>query len=101
DKDPDSVLNFYRELCRLRNLCPELEKGRAVAIDMGENAIAAWKVTDFDKSVLVIHNLSGSSISLELKTGKMIGRWNTSGSGKPFISGHILSLPPYSGCMIR
>lgn len=101
DKDPDSVLNFYRELGRLRNLCPELEKGRAEAIDMGDNAIAAWKVTDFDKSVLVIHNLLGSSISLDMKTGQLIGGWNTAGSDKPFLSGFSLSLPPYSGCIIR
>lgn len=101
EEDPDSVLNFYRHLGRLRNLCPELENGFAEAVDTGEISIAAWKVTDFDKSVLVFHNLSGDSISLEQKTGQLLGGWDPAGRGIPSQSGDVLSLPPYSGCIIR
>lgn len=100
EEDPNSLLNFYRDLLSLRQSCPELQNGRAEAVDMGQDAIAAWKITDFDKSVLVLHNLSGDSISLELQTPRMVGAWDT-GSGKPMLSDQSLVLPPYTGCIIR
>lgn len=100
EEDPNSLLNFYRDLLSLRQSCPELQNGRAEAVDMGQDAIAAWKVIDFDKSVLVLHNLSGDSLTIKLQSPELVGAWDT-GLGKPMLSDQGLVLPPYAGCIIR
>ncbi len=58
DGNPDSLLNWYREVIALRSLAPELTNGRMTAIDVGNKAVGCWRVDDGDSSVIVIVNTS-------------------------------------------
>ncbi len=100
EQDAASVLRFYQHLGTLRALCPELERGRVEAVDLGHNSLAAWRVTMDDTSVLVIHHLGKEPLSIPLPQGAMIGSWDT-GLGLPEAAGDQLILAPQSGCIFR
>ncbi|EQD55718.1 hypothetical protein B2A_05561, partial [mine drainage metagenome] len=57
--DPHSLLNRYRELIHWRMDIAPLRDGVAGVYATGNPALAAWRLTDREGSVLVLHNLSG------------------------------------------
>ena len=56
--NPDSLLNWYRDVIALRSLAPELTNGTMTAVDAGHKAIGCWRVDDGGESVIVIVNTS-------------------------------------------
>ena len=72
DSDPDSLLNWYRQLIALRNLAPELTRGEMTALDGGNDAICAYTVTDAGSTVAIISNVSQKdtlTVSLDVLRG--------------------------------
>jgi len=63
DKDPDSILNFYREMVTFRkeNLC--LVYGDYECLDELHPQIFAYKRSDENSEFLVVHNMSEIDIS--------------------------------------
>lgn len=100
ERDPASLLNFYRELLKIRAEHPELKDGLIEAVDLANQALAAWRCAGEKESLLVIHNLSEKQAVIRAPRGGISGAWST-GSGSPAMTGESLVLPPFSGCIIR
>jgi glycosidase len=62
DADPDSLLNHYRRLVRLRQAEPALAVGDVRSIETGRNDVIAWERTAGQQRVTVIANLSRDEI---------------------------------------
>jgi glycosidase len=62
DADPDSLLNHYRRLIRLRQSEPALSRGDARNLDTGRRDVVAWERFEGDRRVTVIANLSAEEI---------------------------------------
>lgn len=100
DSDPDSLLNWYRQLIALRNLAPELTRGEMTALDGGNDAICAYTVTDAGSTVAIISNVSQKdtlTVSLDVLRGaELLGCIG----GAAFADG-TANLPPLSGIIVR
>ncbi|MCX5997994.1 MAG: alpha-glucosidase [Chloroflexi bacterium] len=83
DKDPSSVLNFYRKLTALRRAQPALQKGGFEWIELDKDLIA-YRRTWQGSEVTVILNFSGSSrvhkIAAGLPLKVLLGTHRDSGS---------------------
>jgi alpha-amylase len=62
DADPNSLLNHYRRLVRLRQAEPALAVGDARSIETGRDDVIAWERRAGNRSVTVIANLSRDEI---------------------------------------
>lgn len=100
DSDPDSLLNWYRQLIALRNLAPELTRGEMTALDGGNDAICAYTVTDAGSTVAIISNVSQKdtlTVSLDVLRGaELLG-----GIGGAAFADGTANLPPLSGIIVR
>ena len=103
-RDPESVLQYYKRLIRLRTSLPALYRGRMEPYDTGNMAILSWTIgSDSDGRLLVIHNVSDSPVVLEGLLGE---------SAEPVFAGHrsvrvvkhkngvSLSIPPRSSVVL-
>ncbi len=57
-KDPGSFLNWMKQLCALRNGCPEMGLGKFVPLQASDPAVMAHEMQG-ERSVLAVHNLKG------------------------------------------
>ncbi len=57
-KDNNSLVNYYKQIIRIKNLNPEIARGSVTAIDTGENFVCAYQSEYNGKKVYVIHNLA-------------------------------------------
>ena len=90
DGDPNSLLNWYRQLIALRNLAPELVRGDMTAIDLGDPAVACWRVEDEGSVVLALvntHQTEAATVSLaELGALTLLGSVQASDSPAPALA---------------
>ena len=63
DDDPDSLLNHYRELIRLRSESTALNRGAITLLDTENSGVYAVLRSSADQTILVIVNLEKSHIS--------------------------------------
>ena len=102
NRDPNSVLNYYKQLIRLRKQDPQLRDGEFVSVDSGNaNVLSYLRKTKDGKAVLVSLNLSASAQDLKLdlsgagvKTKRLKKLLASSAGINPTDVEHI-SLPPY------
>ncbi len=60
--DPDSLLNFYRRLIRLRQSEPALASGDFRAVETGREDVIAWQRSLDGRTLTVVANLGGDSV---------------------------------------
>lgn len=76
DEDPDSLLNHYRALIRLRQAHPALRAGDMVLVPTGNSRVYAFLRADESERLLVLINLFHepvSDYSLDLESGPLSG----------------------------
>ncbi len=98
--DSASLLNLYRRFAYARNVNPALADGRPEydSKTSGNSAVLCWYQHANDgsgKSVLVMHNVTGSSQTVERWDGDNLSNLLVA-SDKIVVSGHNVTLPPYS-----
>jgi glycosidase len=69
DKDPRSLLNFYRRLIALRKSSAALREGSMRFVDLGDPKVLAFVRETPASTVYVIANLRESSLNVALPTG--------------------------------
>ena len=96
-KDPDSILSFYKKLLKLRRTNKELLDGSYVPINQNDPNVLSYLRVHEDQAVLVSLNMSGSpqKVNYELKK-------NGFASAKPLVttekcssSGDFVTMNPY------
>ena len=66
---PDSVLNYYRALCRLRKQHKIIVRGTYIPVDTGELPLFAYIRREADEELFVCCNFSRDSVELPLPPG--------------------------------
>lgn len=66
EKNPDSLLEYYKRLIRLKTAYPALYRGRLRAADCGAEGIAAWEMVCDSDRAFVMHNLSAKTKTVPL-----------------------------------
>ena len=83
DKNPNSCLNYFRRLVRLRKDNPVLVYGRYKLLDMDNPHVYAYTRTSGDKEVLVLLNFSSeeatTSVRVRTQAKLMISNYASSG----------------------
>jgi oligo-1,6-glucosidase len=98
EKDPDSLLNYYRKLIALRRSRPVFRDGDYTDLCPRSKTIYAYSRKTADEKVLVLISFSKDKQSYRLPEG-----WNVSGmellldseGGKAEIDGNTVTLKPY------
>jgi glycosidase len=62
DTDPDSLLNFYRRLIRLRQAEPALASGDFRLVETGRDDVIAWQRSHDGRRLTIVANLGGSEV---------------------------------------
>ena len=93
--DSRSMLQLYRHFAYARNTHPALAEGEISPVTSGNNAVAAWKMVSASETAFVLHNLSGSevTVSTDVTPGDVIV---SSSNGTIAVSGTSVTLPAYS-----
>ena len=102
NKDPNSLLNFYKKLIQLRKSNAQLREGQFIAIDRDNPSVLSFvRQTPDGKSVLVSCNLTAKaqSLAIEELTGKS-GEVLISSSPVQIASGRF-SLPPFGSVVAQ
>ena len=101
-----SLLNTYRTFATLRNNYKALASGEIEAYTTSSSALAAWKMTYEDQTVLVVHNFSGSKAGASFGTEKLTEPIAVNGAAtlkttthEGQVSNRVLTLDPYSSAL--
>jgi alpha-amylase len=66
EKDENSLLQFYKDIIRIKNENPEIQRGEITSIDLGNEAVCAYSLEYEGSKVYVIHNLADKQVELDL-----------------------------------
>ena len=94
--DERSLLTLYRHFAYARNVNPALADGTIEPVDAGNSAVAAWYMhsTSSDKVCLVLHNFSGSDVTVTRASDNLSHLLVANGDVS--VSGSKVTLPAYS-----
>ena len=94
DKDPQSALNFARNIIRWRRTLPQLTRGEIVFFDVPEQALALRRDLDGHPSVLAVFNVTNAPLTFDWPQAH--GAKTLEGHGLPGeVNGTTVTLPPY------
>ncbi|TAM97339.1 MAG: DUF3459 domain-containing protein, partial [Rhodanobacteraceae bacterium] len=100
DKNPGSLLNWYRMLIQWRRDVPALCDGVLHDWRDANMQVAAWELNDAHDDVLVLHNLSGKPQSVALPAARFHRLLRHSRADTAIAGGH-LRLPPYGSAVLQ
>lgn len=69
--DPESLLNWFERLIRLRKESPEIGWGTARVVDAGAPSVLALRYDWDGKSLLTVHNLAAKAVTCRLDVDGM------------------------------
>lgn len=100
DKDPGSLLNWYRMLIGWRRDIPALRDGVLQDWRDANMQVAAWELDDAHGDVLVLHNLSGQPRTIDLPAQRFHSLLKHSRPDTR-ITGGRLTLPAYGSAILQ
>jgi trehalose synthase len=68
--DPESLLNWFERLIRLRKEMPEIGWGEYRVIDGGDDAVLVLEYRWDDRTTITVHNLAAKATTVTLSVGK-------------------------------
>ncbi len=101
EKDPDSVLNYFRKMVKLRKALPELVYGKYEILDKNNEKVYAYSRTLSKKKILVLLNFSASLTKFEIP--KTSGSLNILMNNIDYVNikNNIVTLEPYQALIIK
>ncbi|HEX2968624.1 MAG TPA: alpha-amylase family glycosyl hydrolase [Bacteroidales bacterium] len=94
--DENSLFNHYKNLIKLRNYSPALTTGDLTPVTISNQSICAFTRNDPKQSLLVIHNLSGTSQNLKLPSEVQKYKKVYYSTGKGQVKNRQAELPAFS-----
>ena len=64
--DPDSLLNWFERLIRLRKSAPEIGWGEHLVVDSGNDAVLVLQYRWDDRTAITVHNLAGRAHKISI-----------------------------------
>lgn len=102
--DPDSLLNFYKRLLRLRRQTPALQRGMFQALTFDPRSLLAYQRQTSDQTVLVALNFSRRPLRLYLGPATTRGEWalllSSHRQEPPDLTQGVLPLAGYEVCIL-
>lgn len=104
-KDDSSLLSFYKQIIRAKDLNPEIARGTVKTVDLGNDATCAYSSEYNGVKVFIIHNLGKESIDIDLpgdifKNVEIRAELKTN-NGKMTLKDNKLSMPQQSTIILR
>ncbi|MEH3076348.1 MAG: hypothetical protein PGN11_06650 [Quadrisphaera sp.] len=69
ERDPDSLLHFFRRMLRAYRGRPELGRGAVRLVDVGEPSVLAHTMTWRGRTVLALHSLRDAPVTVTVPDG--------------------------------
>lgn len=100
--DPNSLLSFYKKWIHLRNLHEALYEGTIEDLKPDNKELVAYKRTSKNETLIVVHNLSDQSQTLDL-SGKGLSSLTLllSGEGAAVVNGMKVTIPKKSSVILK
>jgi alpha-glucosidase len=97
-RDPASILSFYKQLLKLRHTNKELLDGSYLPVNQNDQNVLSYLRVFEDQAVLVALNMSGTAqkINYELKRNGFASAKPLATTGNSSSSGDFVSLGPYA-----
>lgn len=105
--DPDSILNFYKRVIRLRNENPEIARGTVTHLNniSADNDICFVKKTYGDSNIVICYNISAETKTVQVKANEwgfsQIRGYASSDNSEVVYENDTLTLPPYSVVILK
>ena len=96
--DPDSLLNHYRALLRLRNAHLALQTGTLSPLNTGVPSLCAYALESGSETLYVLHNLGKEAVTLPWTHAPIA--WLNAGEGAAY-DGAALTLPPMASVVAQ
>ncbi len=104
ERDPDSLLNYYKALIRLRKENPALRDGDFALVNESDDSVLAWTRTAKGQRVLVALNFTSSPRTVSFEGGKattVLSSFAKAGSAVELKSLAIPAYGAYVGAMSK
>jgi alpha-glucosidase len=97
EKDPQSILSFYKQVLKLRHANKELLEGSYLPINQNDQSVLSYLRVYQDQAVLVSLNMSASpqKVNYELKKNGFVSAKPLLASGKSSSNGDFITLDGY------
>jgi len=95
ERDPDSLLNYYKTLIRLRKENPALRDGDFALVNESDDSVLAWTRTAKGQSVLVALNFTSSPRTVSFEGGKATTVLSSFAKGGSAVELKGLTIPGY------
>ena len=95
EDDPDSVLNFYRRLLKVRKGVPAVIYGTTEFLDMDDTELMVYTRRAEGQELISINNFSGSERSYRLPAGSEAAELLISNCEDPIIKDGVIDLRPW------
>ncbi|HEY0253881.1 MAG TPA: alpha-amylase family protein, partial [Kofleriaceae bacterium] len=105
-RDPSSLLNWTERIIRMRKEVPEIGWGEVSVVETKQHGVLALRYDWRNNSVLVVHNLSGEAVEIDLHLGdsagrKLINLLDTAHSEADHRGHHQITMEPYGYAWYR
>jgi alpha-glucosidase len=96
-KDPESVLNFYKKVLKLRHTNRALLDGSYVPLNENDQNVLSYLRAYKDQMVLVALNMSGAErkVNFEISKHGFTSAKSLVATGKSSVNGDVVTLEPY------
>lgn len=95
EQDPDSVLNYYRKLIRLRKEYPVIQEGSIDFLCQNQEGIFAYERVLGKQRLVVYHNLTEEEIPLPMPVEVSEGTFLLENYPQKYAGERVVSLRPY------
>lgn len=93
-KDPDSLLEFYKRIIRVKTAHPALFAGRFTAVNTGNEFVSSWAMKSETETAFVLHNLSPETAAVPLPREYLMPVVFSTYPGTVFDDKGNLTIPP-------
>lgn len=100
EKDPDSLLQYYKRVIRVKTAHPALFKGRLKAISCGSPVVESYAMECPEEKAFVLHNISSKeTVTVKLPEGYDLPMVFASKTDAKVENGSV-TLPPYCSVVL-
>ncbi|MBB5226357.1 alpha-amylase [Treponema ruminis] len=66
EKDPESLLQHYKKIIRVKTAHPALYEGKFTAVGTGSDKVSSWQMKSAEETAFVMVNVSGEDVNVEI-----------------------------------
>jgi alpha-amylase len=99
--DKNSILNYYKQLIKVRNTSAALTYGSLTPVNLNENAISAFIRTHENESAFVLHNASGMAKVIQVPKDLNTYKTLLLSTNNAELSAGAVKLPAYSTLVLK